>query len=180
MIITCNSCAKSFNIDPSLIPVKGRLVQCNSCNHKWFFKKELLNEPIITVKTDKLSKEAPQLKEESEHVIIENPKSIQLLDRKIKDDFIIQKSSLNESTINSNSNEDKNINIDNKVDFFKKKKQLSVLSLIIIFIISFIALIIIFDTFQSAISEIFPNIEIILYHLYETFNDIRLFLLDLI
>ena len=42
------------------------------------------------------------------------------------------------------------------------------------------ALIIILDTFQVPISKIVPNIEFILYHLYETVNDIRLFLKDLI
>jgi len=39
MIITCNNCNKKFDIDSSLIPDKGRLLQCASCDHKWFFKK---------------------------------------------------------------------------------------------------------------------------------------------
>mgnify|MGYP003690141213 CR=1 FL=1 len=40
MIITCINCNKKFNIDSNLIPDMGRLLQCASCDHKWFFIKE--------------------------------------------------------------------------------------------------------------------------------------------
>ena len=38
MIIECPVCNKKFDIDQSLIPSNGRLLQCGGCNHKWFFK----------------------------------------------------------------------------------------------------------------------------------------------
>ena len=38
MIIDCPVCNKKFDIDQDLIPNDGRLLQCGSCNHKWFFK----------------------------------------------------------------------------------------------------------------------------------------------
>ena len=38
MIIDCPVCNKKFDIDQDLIPTDGRLLQCGSCNHKWFFK----------------------------------------------------------------------------------------------------------------------------------------------
>ena len=38
MIITCNKCNKKFEIDQKLIPSEGRLLQCGSCNNRWFFK----------------------------------------------------------------------------------------------------------------------------------------------
>ena len=50
MIIACNNCHKKFNIDSNLIPDNGRLLQCNSCNHKWFFKKKIINESITPSK----------------------------------------------------------------------------------------------------------------------------------
>ena len=59
-------------------------------------------------------------------------------------------------------------------------KSSNLLNLIIVFIISFGAIILILDTFQIYIAKIIPNIEFLLYSLYETFNDIRLFLKDLI
>jgi len=53
------------------------------------------------------------------------------------------------------------------------------LGLTFVFIVSFIALIIILDTFQNPIAKIIPNIEHLLYNLYETVNDIILFFSDL-
>ena len=38
MIVTCEKCSKTFNIQDKLIPEGGRLLQCGSCNYKWFFK----------------------------------------------------------------------------------------------------------------------------------------------
>ena len=38
MEIQCPNCNRSFKIDKSLIPEKGRLLQCGTCGHKWFFK----------------------------------------------------------------------------------------------------------------------------------------------
>ena len=52
MIITCNNCNKKFDIDASLIPDKGRLLQCASCDHKWFFKKETLENTLSPIDED--------------------------------------------------------------------------------------------------------------------------------
>ena len=38
MIIDCPECNKKFDIDQNLIPANGRLLQCGSCNYKWFFE----------------------------------------------------------------------------------------------------------------------------------------------
>ena len=38
MIIACPKCKKKFDIEDSLIPEKGRLLQCGSCQHKWHYK----------------------------------------------------------------------------------------------------------------------------------------------
>ena len=43
MIITCPSCQKKFELDDNLLPENGRTLQCGSCNHKWFFKKNEIN-----------------------------------------------------------------------------------------------------------------------------------------
>ena len=41
MIISCEQCDKKFEIDSNLIPKDGRLLECGSCNHKWFYKQEI-------------------------------------------------------------------------------------------------------------------------------------------
>jgi len=172
MIITCINCAKQFELESSLIPEKGRLLQCNSCNQKWFFKKEIVNVPIAAIKINKPAKETEIHKEEEVKLSeTESPETIELLDKKIKNDFVVEKIS---------TNKDKKNDQDLKITSPKSKKNPNVLSLITVLLISFVALIIVFDTLQSPISKIFPNIEFFLYNLYETINDVQLFLKDLI
>ena len=179
MIIVCINCAKHFEVESSLIPEKGRLLQCNSCNQKWFFKKEIINEPIKTIKINKPAKETVTHKDEGVKLSeVESPETIELLDRKIKNDFVVEKILTNKDK--NNINEDKKNDQDLKIASPKSKKNSNVLSLITVLLISFVALIIVFDTLQSPISKIFPNIEFLLYNLYETINDVQLFLKDLI
>ena len=61
MIIACPKCKKKFDIEDSLIPEKGRLLQCSSCDNKWFFKKTIevrkkLNEYLQKQKLTKYPK----------------------------------------------------------------------------------------------------------------------------
>ena len=52
MIISCENCNKRFEVGDNLIPEEGRLLQCSSCDHKWFFKKA---EKLIEKKNQKKS-----------------------------------------------------------------------------------------------------------------------------
>ena len=177
MIIKCDNCNKIFDIDSGLIPEKGRLLQCNACNHKWFFKKEIKERsiPIVKIKDIADKPEAPE--EEVSRVETETHETIDLLDRVTDDLPAIEEISI------QNNNETKEISREEKTpntQTFKNKRNYNILSLTIVFIISFIAIIIVFDTFQKPISKFVPNIEFILYNLYETINDIVLFFNDLI
>ena len=54
MIIICENCNKKFEINDDLIPKRGRLLQCGSCDHQWFFKKVIKDkisslEPSIDI-----------------------------------------------------------------------------------------------------------------------------------
>ena len=53
------------------------------------------------------------------------------------------------------------------------------LSYIIVSIITFVAIIIVLDTFKDPLSGIFPNLELLLYNLFETLRDLILFAKDL-
>ena len=156
MIISCDNCHKKFDIKSSLIPEKGRLLQCNSCNYKWFFKKEVRSETIPPIKITKTVTEPKVFNDVSENFKISE--DIESLKEIAKDEPIIEKILTKK----------------------KNRANYNILGLIIVFIISFIALIILADTFQRPISKIIPNIEFLLYNLYETINDIILFLKDLI
>ena len=151
MIIKCDQCLKKFEIESSLIPKKGRLLQCSSCGHKWFYKKDISEQTKVVLKSQdiKTKKIEPIIKENN------------------------------------------NIKIFNDSETFKKNKRkhsyrhlenkkLSFLNVILVFIISIIALIVLLDTFKNPISLMTPNIEFILESLYETFKDILLFIQDLL
>ena len=173
MIISCNNCNKKFDIDSSVIPEKGRLLQCSSCNYKWFFRKKVTKEHITSTKIDNPAEKIKSFKKKLDPEEIQAPKTIELLETQIKDDFSIKKKLVD-------SNEDENRDVDFNVNPTKEKKSYNILSLIIVFIISFVALITVMDTFKSPIGKIVPNIEFLLYNLYETINDIRLFITNLI
>ena len=151
MIITCDQCLKKFEIESSLIPKKGRLLQCSSCSHKWFFKRDISEETEVVLEHQdiKIKKIEPIIKENN------------------------------------------NIKIFNDSETFKKNKRkhsyrhledkkLSFLNVILVFIISIIALIVLLDTFKSPINLAIPSIEFILENLYETLKDILLFIQDLL
>jgi predicted Zn finger-like uncharacterized protein len=175
MIITCNNCKKSFTVDANLIPEKGRLLQCNVCNYKWFFKNDTVQNIKKSPKADNLesskNRNIPKNKTLDTIIVKENKiernEEIPLVesnDKKIHDKNPILKKK--EITVK----DDKNI----------KKNNFSILNPILIFIISFTAFIILIDTLKRPISKIFPNIEFLLYSLYESIKDIFLFIKDLI
>ena len=80
---------------------------------------------------------------------------------------------LEESEISLNHNTDNVIKVKNYFSFS------IFLSYILVSIISFVALIILIDTFKSPLYRIFPNLELILFNLFETLKDIKLFIKDL-
>ena len=52
-------------------------------------------------------------------------------------------------------------------------------SYLIVFIISFVALVILLDTLKTPLINIFPGLELVLFNLFETLKDVKLFIIDL-
>ena len=159
MIISCDQCHKKFEIDSDMIGENGRLLQCGSCDHKWFFKKNENRKSSI-----------------SSNIIIEK-KEI-----KNTDNNQIDKTVFNENfEINSNK-EDIDIPIENNTIEEKKKikkNNFNFFKILLVIIISIISFIILIDTFKEPISLFIPNINLIMLNLYETIHDIFLFFNDL-
>ena len=151
MIIECIKCSKKFEVNSELIPDSGRTIQCGSCNHTWFFKKSHQSQIKISEKKTSSKVAHPGKKDEIPNKKIDTKK---ISKRKSSEIIKYQPKS--------------------KFTFGK------FLSYILVIIISFIGFIIILDTFKSPLFEIFPNLESILYNLYETLTDIKLFIKDLI
>ena len=155
MIITCPNCNKQFKIDNSLIPDEGRDLQCGSCNHVWFYKIEEENNEVLKLNEELISKEIEikaEKKEEKNRTEVNYKKK--------------------EKTSEKQKNKNVSINTSNNVSKF--------FSYLIVFIISFVALIILLDTLKTPLINVFPGLEIVLFNLFETLQDIKLFIIDLI
>ena len=155
MIIECINCNKIFEVNSELIPSKGRTIQCGACSHTWFYipnqfvKKEFSNFNNIKKKIAK-PKKGPKQSFRNEALSNEIDKIINKKDKAL-------------------------------IKYEKKSfiRLTNFLGYIVVFIITFLALIIILDTFQNKLSTIFPDLELFLYNLYELLEDIFLFIKDL-
>ena len=163
MIITCPNCNKKFQIDATLVPEEGRDLQCGSCKHLWFYKAENETSSPLTLNENLVNNEIKDnlpKKKEIENITDNNKSTIQ------------EKSKKKETDIKDTS--------DNKK--VEKKNEGAVgkfFSYLIVLIISFVALIILVDTLKTPIINVFPGVEIILFNLFETLHDIKLFIIDL-
>ena len=152
MIITCPCGQKKFKIDATLIPKEGRTLQCGSCDRKWFYKNiEIPKKKVINKKTTINEKFEKTLKKDDENLVNQI-------------DTIINKK-------------------DKALIKYEKSSKFTLdllLRLLIVFIISFVALILVLETFKTPLSVFFPNLELFLFNFYETLIDINLFFKDLI
>ena len=153
MIIVCPSCGKNFNVRDDQIPDKGRLLQCSSCKHEWFFTKNTIpiNDNMDELSNDEFTQESFGILDEEEDQ----------RDKEIAEDKRVK----SEKPKNREKKEGK------KFNFFK---------LLLVFIISFVAFVLIVDTFIVQISEYVPFAEKYLDNLYQSIIDISLFFQNLI
>ena len=168
MIISCPNCIKKFNIDEKLIPVNGRLLQCSSCKHRWHYDlpkdqniaSELSMEEITedNTKVDLIKINPSKSNDEKKSKNKQKQKVKKTRKKRIKE---------NEVEVTDNIVEPKNTS----KSFF---------NILLIIIISFIALILVLDTFKNNLSEYFPFLILALNNLYEIIFDISSFIKDLI
>jgi len=165
MIITCTNCNKQFKIDNFLIPEEGRDLQCGSCNHVWFYKIEKKNNEILELKQEIVSGDVETKVKNKEEKLEETKLSEKII-----------KTEINNKKKETNSEKQKNTTSFKKIE----NKGSKFFSYLIVFIISFVALIILLDTLKTPLINVFPGLEIILFNLFETLQDIKLFIIDLI
>ena len=153
MIIVCPSCGKNFNVRDDQIPDKGRLLQCSNCKHEWFYTKNTIpiDDNINELSKDDFTQESFGILDEEEDQ---------------HDEAIV---------------EDETVELE-KPKTSKKQggKQFNFFKLLLVFIISFVAFVLIIDTFIVQISEYVPFVEKYLDNLYQSLIDIFLFFQNLI
>ena len=170
MIISCPNCNKQFKIDSSLIPQEGRELQCGSCERVWFYKPKNEIEAPLTL-DENISENKIEPAVETNYKNLEFSKNIQK--EKIIEPEIKNKTSKEiPNNIKKSENENKKFENENKGSKF--------FSYLMVFIISTAALIILLDTLKTPLINAFPELEIVLFNLFETLQDIKLFIIDLI
>ena len=156
MIITCPCQKKQFKIDSSLIPNEGRELQCGSCERVWFYKPQNESEAPLTLNNNvSINKTEQNIEVKKNLEISKTLQQEKIIEAEIKKE--------NSKTVEKSEG--------------KKSKLFSYL---IVLIISFVALIILVDTLKTPLINIFPGLEVILFNLFETLQDIKLFIIDLI
>ena len=164
MIIDCVNCSKKFEVNASLIPDNGRAIQCGSCNHVWFYK------PEIEQSKNEIKAEITSPK--SNNNDLENKKNDNVNEKLLK----TEDTNDQENIAKTKSSSDEVINENKKTRFSVSK----FLSYFLVFLITFIALIIVLDTFKSPLSRVIPELEIFLYNFFETLKDLYLFIKNLL
>ena len=160
MIITCPCEKKQFKIDSSLIPQEGRELQCGSCERVWFYKPKIESETPLTL-NENISEN------KIEPAIEKNDKNLEFSKN-------LQKEKITEPEIKNKTSKE----IPNKIKNLENKGS-NFFSYLMVFIISIVALIILLDTLKTPLINVFPGLEIILFNLFETLQDIKLFIIDL-
>ena len=159
MIITCPNCNKKFKIDPTLIPEDGRDLKCGSCDHVWLYKVEdVRSMPLI------LNENIYDNEIEAHEVEKENDYEFNKITEKKEEEKRVKKFVEKQKSISENK---------------EKNTNSKLFSYLVVFIISSVALIILLDTFKTPLINVFPGLEIILFSLFETLHDIKLFIIDL-
>ena len=137
------------------------IIECISCNKKFEVNSDLIPNSGRTIQCGSCN-----------HMWFFIPKKTILKNK------TVYKKSIKKDNI-SEFNDNKNYEITK----YKAKTSFSFskfLSYILVLIISFVALIIIIDTFSSPLYQLFPSLEATVLSLFETLKDIELFIKDLI
>jgi len=166
MIIQCENCNKKFEIQDKLIPDDGRLLECGSCAHQWHYT------PITKLElTDEVQTKVDEVQVKTDEVQIKDEPAEQLIVKKTKKKSKIIKKIYENDT-------DDEIDQTNEI-ITTKEKNISFINFLLVGIISFVAIVILVDTFKNQIAYVIPNINLYINELHEILKDIFLFIADL-
>ncbi len=152
MIITCPNCKKNFEVKDTLIPNKGRFLKCGSCSYKWFYEKTAITE------NKNLKKLEENKKELSKNIDV--PSDVEKIIKDAEENSLTKKNKSNQKKTKANT--------------------VPLINILIVFVISIMALILIFDTFKLFFENIIPGFNFFLNNFYETIKDVYLFSKDLL
>ena len=147
------------------------IIECVNCNKKFNVNSELIPSAGRSIQCG--SCDHLWFYKKTDIIKPNQEKTIPTVDATISKDKINKKNKSNKQINNKGS----------EIVEYKSKSNFSFsnfLSYLIVLIISFIGLIIILDTFKTPLYKFFPNLELVLFNLFELLKDIKLFIKDLI
>ncbi|MBA1340266.1 MAG: zinc-ribbon domain-containing protein [Pelagibacterales bacterium] len=163
MIIKCNSCEKEFSVPDGAIKAEGRLVQCGSCGNKWtqfpIKEKKILNELKPKIKKTKSRAKKNKL----------TPYST---------DYLKKKYNLNINPSESLSKNDRKTREKNSLKI--AKQNFGFYSSLIFLSVFFLTLFGVLNLTKEIIILYYPNLEIYINYLYESFGYIKLIVTDIL
>ena len=163
MIIKCNSCEKEFSVPDGAIKAEGRLVQCGSCGNKWtqfpIKEKKILNELKPKIKKTKTREKKNKL----------TPYST---------DYLKKKYNLNINPSESLSKNDRKTREKNSLKI--AKQNFGFYSSLIFLSVFFLTLFGVLNLTKEIIILYYPNLEIYINYLYESFGYIKLIVTDIL
>ena len=128
----------------------------------WLYKIEEENSKILELKEEIDINDIKTKVDKNNEEIVENKNPLTKIETEL-----------------NNQKKEKNIEKQKEIKISKNTGN-KFFSYLIVFIISFVALIILLDTLKNPLINVFPGLEIILFNLFETLQDIKLFIIDLI
>ena len=148
------------------------IIECIKCSKKFEVDSDLIPLEGRTIQCGSCS-----------HIWFFNKKQINFNSETIKNNILEIPNKDPKIKIDKVKKIDKIINRKNKALVEYKKSNftfLKFLRYIIVFVLTICGLVLIVDTFKTPLSNFFPELELILFNLYEIFTDIFLFIKDLI
>ena len=148
------------------------IIECIKCSKKFVVDSDLIPSEGRTIQCGSCS-----------HIWFFKKKQINFNSETIKNDILETPNKDPKIKIDKVKKIDKIINRKNKALVEYKKSNftfLKFLGYIIVFVLTICGLVLIVDTFKTPLSNFFPELELILFNLYEIFTDIFLFIKDLI
>ena len=181
MIISCPNCSKKFQVPDNAIPKAGRTVQCSSCSHEWMQypvkeqKVVKLKDPVA-IKSAPLVKKARKIQKKASGPA---PYSKEYMEQKwgstVKN-YAEQEGISKKKTGTKKIQKTKSPKLNEK----RKKPSFGFFNYIITYSIGFTFFAGILHFERARLSRKFPALEQYIDTFFETIDNLKIFILDLI
>ena len=181
MIISCPNCSKKFQVPDNAIPKAGRTVQCSSCSHEWM-QYPVKEQKVVKLKNPTPIKSSPPVNKArkiQKKASGPAPYSKEYMEQKwgstVKN-YAEQKGISKKKTETKKIQKSKSAKLNEK----REKPSFGFFNYIITYSIGFTFLVCILNFERERLSRKFPELETYIDTFFETIDNLKIFILDLI